>query len=85
MNPITGELEINGTSLIDISDPSKPTTVWHIPGVSKANHRSVSVVYDYAHDGEGKYYLARSLDRLAALPLPGGSSFPIPVWCRFGV
>lgn len=62
LNPITGEMEINGTSLIDISDPSNPTTVWHIPGVSKANHRSVSVVYDYTHDGDGKDYLARSLD-----------------------
>ena len=62
LNPVTGKLEINGTSLIDISDPSNPTTVWHIPGVSKANHRSVSVVYDYTHDPQGKDYLARSLD-----------------------
>jgi hypothetical protein len=48
MNPITGAMEYNGTSLIDITDPSKPTTKWHIPGAKGANHRSVSVVYDYA-------------------------------------
>ena len=62
MNPITGKMEISGTSLIDISDPANPKTVWHIPGVSKANHRGVSVVYDFKHDGSGKDYLARSLD-----------------------
>ena len=39
MNPITGEMEFNGTSLIDITDPSKPTTKWHIPGAKGANHR----------------------------------------------
>jgi hypothetical protein len=29
LNPITGEMEYNGTSIIDITDPSKPTTKWH--------------------------------------------------------
>jgi hypothetical protein len=62
MNPITGQTEINGTSLIDITDPAEPTTVWHIPGIPGANHRSVSVVYDYGHDSSGRDYLARSLD-----------------------
>lgn len=72
LNPITGEKEINGTSLIDISDPTNPTTVWHIPGVSTANHRSVSVVYDYSFDGSGKDYLARSLDT--------GEDFRFQIW-----
>ena len=62
MNPITGEMEYNGTSIIDITDPSKPTTKWHIPGAKGANHRSVSVVYDYKHDGSGNDYLIRSFD-----------------------
>ena len=62
MNPITGEMEYNGTSLIDITDPSKPTTKWHIPGAKGANHRGVSVVYDYKHDGSGNDYLIRSFD-----------------------
>jgi hypothetical protein len=39
MNPITGQMEYNGTSIIDITDPSKPTTKWHIPGAKGANHR----------------------------------------------
>ena len=62
MNPITGQPEISGTSLIDITDPGNPSTVWHIPGISKANHRSVSVVYDYRHDSSGRDYLVRSSD-----------------------
>jgi hypothetical protein len=48
--------------LIDITDPANPTTKWHIPGNSGANHRSVSVVYDYKHDGTGRDYLVRSSD-----------------------
>jgi hypothetical protein len=62
MNPITGQAEFNGTSIIDITDPSKPTTKWHIPGAKGANHRGVSVVYDYKHDGSGNDYLIRSFD-----------------------
>ncbi len=62
LNHLTGELEINGTSLIDITDPAKPTLKWHIPGISGANHRSVSVVYGYEHDGTGHDYLVRSAD-----------------------
>jgi hypothetical protein len=62
MNPITGQMEINGTSLIDITDPAEPTTVWHIPGNPGANHRSVSVVYDYTHDSSNRDYLVRSSD-----------------------
>src|SRR5688572_32063078 len=54
MNSITGQAEINGTSLIDITDPAKPTTKWHIPGISRANHRHVGVVYDYKHDSSGR-------------------------------
>ena len=31
-NPLTGEREDNGTSLIDVTEPAKPTLVRHIPG-----------------------------------------------------
>ena len=62
MNSITGQAEINGTSLLDITDPANPTLKWHIPGISGANHRSVSVVYDYKHDTSGRDYLVRSAD-----------------------
>ena len=60
MNPITGKVEFNGTSILDVSDPADPKLVWHIPNVSSANSRHVGVVYDYAHDGSGKDYLIRS-------------------------
>src|SRR5687767_10913418 len=60
MNSITGQAEINGTSIIDITDPANPTTKWHIPGIPSANHRAVSVVYDYKHDSSGRDYLVRS-------------------------
>jgi hypothetical protein len=62
LNSITGKEEYNGTGIFDITDPSKPRLVWHIPGQKGANHRSVSVVYDYKHDGSGRDYLIRSLD-----------------------
>ena len=62
MNSITGQAEINGTSIIDITDPANPTTKWHIPGIPSANHRAVSVVYDYKHDSSGRDYLVRSSD-----------------------
>ena len=62
MNAVTGQAEINGTSIIDITDPAKPTIKWHIPGISGANHRAVSVVYDYKHNSSGRDYLIRSSD-----------------------
>lgn len=62
MNFITGQAEYNGTSIFDITDPAKPRLVWHIPGHPASNHRSVSVVYDYKHDGSGSDYLIRSND-----------------------
>ncbi|MGE0558996.1 MAG: LVIVD repeat-containing protein [Burkholderiales bacterium] len=31
-NPLSGKLEDNGTSLIDVSDPAKPRLLHHIPG-----------------------------------------------------
>src|SRR5262245_58637268 len=42
-NSITGKDEWNGTSILDIADPSKPKYVWHIPNESNRNSRSVSV------------------------------------------
>ena len=44
MNPITGKMEFNGTSVLDIADPSNPKLVWHIPNETNRNSRGVSVV-----------------------------------------
>ena len=50
LNPITGKMEFNGTSILDITDPAKPRYVWHIPNQTNRNSRSTSVVYDYKFD-----------------------------------
>ncbi len=62
LNPITGNNEWNGTSLLEISDPANPELIWHIPNDVSANSRSVSVVYDYAFDSDpsGRDYLIRN-------------------------
>src|ERR1044071_8978908 len=44
-NPITRQHEWNGTSILEISDPSRPRYVWLIPNEANASSRSVSVVY----------------------------------------
>ena len=61
-NPITGQMEWNGTSILDVSDPANPTLVWHLPNEVSANSRSVSVVYDYQFDSSppGRDYLIRN-------------------------
>src|SRR3990172_7216381 len=64
MNPITGKMEWNGTSVLDVSDPASPKYVWHIPNDSNQNSRSTSVVYDYPFDGSGRDYLIRNSETL---------------------
>jgi hypothetical protein len=59
-NPITDQMEWNGTSILEISDPANPQLVWHIPNEVNANSRGVSVVYDYEFDGSGRDYLIRN-------------------------
>ncbi len=49
-NPLTGQAEHNGTSVLNVSDPAKPTLVAHIPGGAPgANCRAVNVIK--ARDG----------------------------------
>ncbi|MGH9204195.1 MAG: hypothetical protein ACRD2A_23450, partial [Vicinamibacterales bacterium] len=57
MNPITGKMEWNGTSILDVADPAKPKFVRHIPNDTNRNSRGVSVVYDYKFDASGRDYL----------------------------
>jgi hypothetical protein len=64
MNPITGKMEWNGTSILDIGDPSKPKLVWHIPNEANRNSRGVTVVYDYTFDSSGRDYLLRNSEAL---------------------
>jgi hypothetical protein len=60
LNDITGTMEWNGTSILDVADPASPKLVWHIPNDVNASSRSVSVVYDYSFDGSGRDYLIRN-------------------------
>jgi hypothetical protein len=32
MNPLTGRMELNGTSIVDVTDPARPQYLHHIPG-----------------------------------------------------
>src|SRR5687767_9216715 len=64
LNPITGKMEFNGTSILDITDPAKPKYVWHIPNQTNKNSRSTSVVYDYKFDQSGRDYLIRNSEAL---------------------
>ncbi len=66
LNPITGNMEFNGTSILEISDPANPRLVWHIPNETNRNSRSVWVVYDYQHDGSGRDYLIRNSEDLSS-------------------
>ena len=57
-NPLNGEHEDNGTSILDISDPAGPVLVAHIPGSSpRGNCRAVQMVTN-PHDGRD--YLIRN-------------------------
>ena len=60
LNDITGKMEWNGTSILDVADAANPKLVWHIPNDANASSRSVSVVYDYSFDGSGRDYLIRN-------------------------
>ena len=64
LNPITGKMEWNGTSILEITDPAKPRLVWHIPNETNRNSRGVSVVYDYKFDSSGRDYLIRNSEAL---------------------
>ena len=64
LNPITGQMEWNGTSILEIGDPAHPKLVWHIPNDTNRNSRGVSVVYDYKFDSSGRDYLIRNSEAL---------------------
>ena len=66
MNPLTGVVEPNGTSIVDVTDPAKPKYLAHIPGSTEAGEEaggaqmvrvcSGSVL---PHGVRGKWYLLR--------------------------
>lgn len=56
-NPLTGKVESNGTTILDISDPGRPKIIKHLPGYQGAESRAVQVVEKYF---DGKDYLLRN-------------------------
>src|SRR5205823_14299283 len=40
MNPLTGVVEPNGTSIVDVTDPAKPKYLAHIPGSTEAGEEA---------------------------------------------
>ena len=56
MNPLTGRVEPNGTTILDVSNSRSPKIVKHIPGRKGAESRAVQVAVKYF---DGKDYLLR--------------------------
>lgn len=56
-NPLTGQEEENGTSILDVSEPSAPVLVAHIPGDPGDNCRAVQVIHS---PQDGRDYLIRN-------------------------
>ena len=66
MNPITGTVEHNGTSIVDVTDPARPTYLKHIIGppggtVATGGSQMVRVCAGGSGIGSaGRYYMLRS-------------------------
>jgi hypothetical protein len=66
-NPLTGKMEPNGTSIVDVTDPKHPKYLFHIPGEVKdkqGEFGGASMVRtcsgnDLPHGDKGKFYLLR--------------------------
>ena len=61
MNEVTGELESNGTIIVDVSNPRKPVTLSHIPGSeNEANREGSGAQMNRVCTINKKSYLLRS-------------------------
>ena len=63
LNPLTGAVEPNGTSVVDVSDPARPVYLAHIPatgGTSGAQMVQVCGGEQLPGAGPGGFYLLRS-------------------------
>src|SRR5258705_6899546 len=69
MNPLTGQAELNGTSIVDVTDPRQPKYLAHIPGAvgdGEAGAAQMTRVCDGRGLGKGgpdKVYLLRAFGR----------------------
>ena len=66
LNPLTGQIEPNGTSIVDVTNPESPEYLHHIPGPAGAGEGGGAQMVricsgDVLPSGEsGKYYLLRA-------------------------
>ena len=63
LNPLTGAVEPNGTSVVDVSDPAAPVYLAHIPATGGASGAQMvqACAGDRLPEGDaGRYYLLRS-------------------------
>jgi hypothetical protein len=69
MNALTGKNELNGTSIVDVTDPKNPKYIAHIPGAvgdGEAGAAQMTRVCDGKSLGKGdpdKFYLLRAFGR----------------------
>ena len=67
-NPLTGEDEGNGTSIVDVTDPANPQYLFHIPGGDSDGDTEAQMVRvcdgsDLPNGVDGNYYLLRAVGR----------------------
>jgi len=72
-NPLTGVTESNGVTILDVTNPKKPTILQHIPSDPETDSRMVRVC-DRTVGGVTKTYLLRDQNR------PGDTSRSHEVW-----
>jgi hypothetical protein len=71
LNPLTGRIEDNGTSIVDVTDPTRPRYLHHIPGApgeAEAGGAAMARVCDgrtLPRGAREKTYLLRTLGNLA--------------------
>ncbi len=66
-NPVTRQEELNGTSIVDVTDPKTPKYLHHIPGAKPAGAQMVRVCNgrDLPKGDRNKVYMLRSLGNVA--------------------
>lgn len=57
LNPLTGKMEANGTTIVDVTNPQRPQIIKHLPGRRGAESRAVQVSIKHF---DGKDYLLRN-------------------------
>lgn len=71
LNPQTGKIEDNGTSIVDVTNPKKPVYLFHIPGQEGKAERGGSQMVRVCSGSslpkgeKGKYYMLRVFGGLA--------------------